>query len=156
MELVNRIKEIVESHLEDESLFIVDIQVSGTSKPRVLILMDGDNGISIDQCARLSRKVGYQIEEDNVIEDAYILEVSSAGIGEPLMMMRQYKKNVGRKITVYFKDESEKTGELIDVNEEEIVLSEEVKEKGKRTKNLPPVAFPFSSIEKAIIQVSFK
>jgi ribosome maturation factor RimP len=53
-------------------------------------------GQAYHECAQVSRYVGFKLEEENVIEEAYNLEVSSPGIDTPLMLVRQYTKNIGR------------------------------------------------------------
>jgi ribosome maturation factor RimP len=59
------------------------------SNGKLIILLDGDNGIGIDECAQVSRHVGFHLEEENVIETAYNLEVSSPGIDTPFRCHHQ-------------------------------------------------------------------
>ena len=59
---------------------------------KILILVDGDEGITIDRCAEISRRTGATLEEQETMSDAYVLEVSSPGLEHPLKLMRQYKK----------------------------------------------------------------
>jgi ribosome maturation factor RimP len=58
--------------------------------------------VTIQQCAEISRELAGEIERENVIETSYRLEVSSPGIDKPLSLLRQYRKNVGRRFKVTF------------------------------------------------------
>ena len=155
MDLKDKIIALAQENLTNESHFLVDVIISANKGPRkVLILVDGDEGINIDDCAALSRKVGFQLEEDDTIEDKYTLEVSSTGVDFPLTLNRQYKKNVGRGLKITTSDNNVISGNLLSVNDDIIIIDKEIK-KGKK-KEYEKVEMPFSDISKAIVQVSFK
>ncbi|ELR72224.1 Transcription termination protein NusA [Fulvivirga imtechensis AK7] len=155
MELTEQIKKIAENHLNDESHYIVDVNISSHKGPKkVLVLLDGDKGVTIDDCADLSRAIGAELEDNNIIEDAFRLEVSSPGVDYPLQSVRQYKKNIGRKVKISLKDDKDIVGILKDVTEEKVVLDQEVK-KGKNIE-YKEVEIPRSDINKTIVQISFK
>ena len=147
---LKEIMNITESALEDDSLFIVDISVSRGKSPKVTILLDGDNGVSIDDCSRISRAVGHRIEEEDVIKSSYTLDVGSPGLDTPLKSYRQFKKNVGRKLKVKMSDGETIKGKLIscDENEIELVLSKKKSEEEK-------VNITYTEIDWAKVQVSF-
>ena len=130
MQVEERVKELVLEKIADrEDLFIVSIRFL---KNGVLeILLDGDQGIAIEDCVQVSRHVGYHLEEENAIEQAYRLEVSSPGIDSPLQLTRQYAKNIGRNVQVKMLDGSKKEGKLLEANDSSINLEEVVKEKRK-------------------------
>src|SRR5205823_949110 len=129
----------------------------GTRK--ITIWLDGDNGVSVDDCARLSRKVGEAIETLNLIETAYVLEVSSAGIDQPLKFKRQYQKNVGRRLDITLLNKEVKTGKLTEVKENSVLLDEEIKEKkgaGKGQKiSIVSIEIPFDQIMKSNVLIAF-
>ncbi|MEM9856355.1 MAG: ribosome maturation factor RimP [Bacteroidota bacterium] len=155
MDLKAKIVELVNENLHDESHFLVDVIISANKGPRkVLILIDGDQGINIDDCATLSRKVGFQLEENETIDDKYTLEVSSPGVDFPLATARQYKRNIGRKLKITTSENQEVLGDLLAVERDYITLDKEVN-KGKK-KEYEKVEMSFSDINKAIVQVSFK
>ncbi len=155
MDLKGKIISLVEENLADDGHFLVDVIISANKGPRkVLILIDGDEGITVDDCATLSRKVGFKLEEDDTIEDKYTLEVSSPGVDLPLTIQRQYKKNIGRSLKITTVENSEILGNLLDVHDDSIILDKELK-RGKK-KEYTKVEMPFSTINKAIVQVSFK
>jgi ribosome maturation factor RimP len=152
--LKEQIEKLVNDNLESESHFLVDIVISGQNGPKkVLILLDGDEGINIDDCAKVSRKVGFIIEEEQIIEEAYRLEVSSPGLDHPIVMLRQYVKNIGRNVRVTTHEGEQHEGILIDASEAEVQIEEE-KGKGSK-KEVNEVAFPFDQIKKTEILVKF-
>ena len=156
MEIKDVLWQVAEENLKDESFFLVDIIVKGAAggKMKVLILLDGDEGVNIDDCADLSRAVGMRVEAEDLIEQAYILEVSSPGLDHPLKLKRQYANNVGRKLKLQLTDGKQITGKLVEVGEQEIGFEKEVKEKKKTVHQL--VSIGFDEIEKANVLVSFK
>ncbi|MGN0002682.1 MAG: ribosome assembly cofactor RimP [Sphingobacterium composti] len=154
MQVEKRVRELVEEKISDRpELFIVNITML---KNGILsILLDGDNGISIEDCVAVSRHVGYHLEEENVIEQAYRLEVSSPGIDSPLTMQRQYDKNIGRDVRVKLVNGDKKEGKLLAASASEIVVEEKVKEKGKKAE-LKEAILPIDQIKETRVLISFK
>ncbi|MGN0020216.1 MULTISPECIES: ribosome assembly cofactor RimP [Sphingobacterium] len=154
MQVEERVKELVLEKIADrEDLFIVSIRFL---KNGVLeILLDGDNGIAIEDCVQVSRHVGYHLEEENVIDRAYRLEVSSPGIDTPLMLSRQYEKNIGRNVKVQMLDGTKREGKLLAAGESSFNLEEVVKEKGKKSQ-LVEVEIPYDQIKETKVLISFK
>ncbi|MCG8390808.1 MAG: ribosome maturation factor RimP [Cytophagales bacterium] len=154
MDLKDKIVSLAESNLE-ESHFLVDVVISAKRGPKkVLILLDGDHGVTIDHCARLSRILGQLLDEEELIDDKYMLEVSSPGVDYPITLDRQYRKNIGRNIKVSLKDGTEAKGKLMEVNENGILLDREKKKGKKMEYELSKLLF--LEIDKSIVQVSFK
>lgn len=155
MDLKNEVQQIAEAQLQDPSHFIVDVVISATKGPKkIRVFMDGDDGVSIDDCATVSRKVGNIIEENELIDDRYTLEVSSPGVDYPLANIRQYKKNIGRNLKVTLNESKDIKGELKAVDDNGIQLFE-IKGKGKKkTEELHHLKF--EDIKKSIVQISFK
>jgi len=153
--LKEQLLEISSSHLSDPNHFVVDVVISSTKGPKkVLILVDGDNGVNIDDCADLSRAIGQEVEEKNLIDSAYRLEVSSPGVDYPLQVDRQFKKNIGRTVKVTTNEGKTIKGEMKAFDENELLL-ETLKGKGKK-KEINEVKIPRSEIKKTIVQISFK
>lgn len=149
------IQELLKGCLPDNDVFIVGVQVSDSAvKQKVTVIADGDQGISIDQCASISRRLGRRIEETYGEEIAYTLEVTSPGADQPLLYPRQFKRHVGRKLKLVLQDGSEKTGALESVSDTGIVIAEEKKEKKKISTS--SVQVNFADIAKANIVISFK
>lgn len=156
MSLQEKIKSLAEKILKDERFFIVDvIAKASTGKQKVLVLLDGDEGVNIDDCAELSRALGRYIEENEVIENAYVLEVSSPGLDHPLKLDRQFVKNIGRQFRVHLKDGSSVEGKLKQIKEGQLQLIPEAKKKNKDQKPAL-IEVAMRDIEKANVLVSFK
>ncbi len=155
MDVAGKIKELAEfalAELEVPGHFIVDVLFFGKQRPaRLLVIVDGDHGVTIDTCANLSRKLGALIDERNVLEEAFNLEVSTPGIDHPLKLKRQYFKNKGRQFKVHLTDKTIVQGTLEDVTEEKLVITEVVSKKETKTTEVL-----FDQIEKAYVMVSFK
>lgn len=150
------IEEIVQDKIDREDIFLVDVILSGTkSNTKISVLLDGDNGVDIDTCASISRRVGAELEERDIIPGAYLLEVSSPGLDHPLKLKRQYHKNKGRQLKIILNNDQIRKGELVQVFDDKIIINEQVKEKGKKPR-LIESELPFSEIKKTFVLVSFK
>ena len=149
------IKLLAESCLKDKSHFVVDVIMptkKGTGK--LVVLVDGDSGFGIDDCATLSRDLSAKLDEEEVIEGKYLLEVSSPGVDQPLVLLRQYSKNIGRVVKVQTRDGRQVEGKLIQVIEDSITLEQE-SGKGKN-KLIKTVQIPYGDIIKTLVTISFK
>ena len=150
----NIVTALVEEKIADrDDLFLVEVKMHANGKLEVLV--DGDQGISIQDCAAISRHVGFRLEEGDAIPHAYRLEVSSPGIDRPLRTARQYRKNVGRTIEVLQEDGIARTGTLQEVTEASITIVETIKEKGKKAVEQQQV-IPLENITTIKVLISFK
>jgi len=152
MDLKEKIKDLAEKSLENPNHFLVEVVLSKHKPWKFTVIVDGDQGITIDDCAALSRALNESIETE--ITDPYTLEVSTPGLDHPLKLKRQYKKNIGRGLKVVKKDKSTVNGELKQAEEEKIVIETESGQ-GKKTE-VKIIEIPFTEIEKAFVTVSFK
>ena len=154
MNLEKRVRELVEEKLTDRpDLFIVSIKI--VNHANVTVLLDGDNGLGIHDCAMVSRHVGFHLEEENAITDAYTLEVSSPGLDTPLVLDRQFQKNIDRTLAVKLTSGEKFEGVLKAVADSDIILNMKIKEKGKKIRN-EDKTIAKSDIAEALVQVSFK
>lgn len=152
MDVENKVTVKVEEILSDESsLFLVKVLVKGhVGNQKLIILLDGDEGVNIDQCSKVSRGLSEWLEEEDLIAGKYLLEVSSAGLDHPIESVRQYKKNVGRSLSVKLSDGSKLEGKLIEASDELILLEESSKKETKQHE------IKLDQIEKSMVLVSFK
>jgi ribosome maturation factor RimP len=160
MSIKEHLETLLNPMLEEGRLFIVNILIkpSRTSQ-KVSILVDSDEGITIQECTSISRRLAKQLEELDLFADAYTLEVSSPGLDQPLTLVRQYRKNLGRNIKVTLKSGDIVTGQLTDVQEEQITLQlPEPKKKPKVAVEPSELikAISLEDISKAMIEISFK
>ncbi|KLT64959.1 ribosome assembly cofactor RimP [Pedobacter sp. BMA] len=154
MQVEKRVVDLVEEKIADRpELFLVDVKMLPNNK--LIIHVDGDEGISIQDCVAISRHVGFHLEEENTIEQAYNLEVSSPGVGEPLKLIRQYQKNIGRTLSLKLKDGKKKEGKLLGLAENNLLMEESVKEKGKKAV-LVQTEVSLNDILETSVLISFK
>jgi len=154
VDIKQEIEKLLEEIITQPELFVVDINIGSYNKStRISITLDGDEGVMIDQCVSVSRKLGNKMEELELMPEAYTLEVSSPGLDKPLLLQRQYPRNIGRKLKVLTKDANTFTGELTAVDAEKISVLDEKKIKSKIFTNL--VEIPFDNIKSTTVIISF-
>lgn len=150
-----QVVQLLEEGLQGSSIFPVTIDVSGNNDIRVLI--DNDNGIGIDDCVKVSRLLEGSFDRE--VED-FSLNVSSPGLDQPLMVFRQYKKNVGRAVDVRRKDAGKLEGLMESATEEAIVVVTREKKRieGRKAKEWieEKHVIPFEEIESTRVVISFK
>lgn len=149
--LLNRIEELIGSKSVESDIFFVEAKLLPGQKIEVFI--DSDNGLTINKCAEISRFLKFHIEAENLAGDVFALEVSSPGIGKPLKLLRQYKKNIGRTLEISLLDGTKKKGLLIDVEETKMKVEETVKRNNKKVKE--QVEIPFTDIKSAKVVITF-
>ena len=100
-EIREKVEVLLSTILEQHEAFLVDISIR-SERGGILLqaFVDTDKGITIESCTQISRELASGLERDGIIQGSYRLEVSSPGIDKPLRMLRQYKKNVGRRFKV--------------------------------------------------------
>ena len=101
-----------------EDCYLVDII---EKENRLKIYFDGDSGVSLGRCQKLSRLVEAFVEENNLLPEDYKLDVSSPGLDRPLKFRRQYEKNKGRRLSVATEIEKIE-GELKEITDKGITL----------------------------------
>ncbi len=121
-----KIGEIVSEVLGDGALFLVDVKVSRDN--RIEVFIDGDEGVKIQDCIDLSRKVESQLDRE---EEDFELSVLSWGLGEALKLKRQYVKNIGKKVELVLLSGEVVEGVLKEVGETNLSV-EVTKGKGKK------------------------
>lgn len=160
MPLAEEIGALLEPYLENDRFFIVSLTVRpARSAHQVTILLDSDEGITIEQCASISRRLAHDIEAKELFPDAYNIEVSSPGLDQPLVLPRQYAKNIGRDLKIHLSDGQLIEGKLTELNGQE--LSIELPKPRKKVKSAdaepdPVRVIPLSDVTKAFIQIRFK
>lgn len=141
---------------EFQDCYLIEINHHPGNKLDVFI--DSDTGVTFDKCQKISRYLESVIDEQGWLGEKYVLEVSSPGIGRPLVLKRQYKKNVGRTLEIIMADGQRREGVLIDAQETHIVLDEKITEKEgkKKIKKQVQSPIPFEQIKTAVVKISFK
>ena len=135
------------------SLFLIDLKITDAFK--IIVAIDGDNGVTLQDCIDISRAVENNLDRE---EQDFSLEVASAGVSEPLSNVRQYKKNIGRTLKVKTTSETIE-GKLTAVDDEKITLEWEAREpkkigKGKETVQKKQEVI-FADIKESIVIIIF-
>lgn len=160
--LTEKLTELLEEKFQEEAfshLFLVEIkQLPGDV---IQLYLDSDEAVTYEHCVKISRFLEAEIEEHGWLGEKYTLDVSSAGVGSPLLLKRQYYKNIGRNVTVEVKDDHKHIkGELAEVTDSHItvVYEEKVRIEGRKKKELRTIKreIPFENIKKTVVTVSFK
>ena len=144
---------ITQALLEKPSVFLIDLTISDSFK--ITVNIDGDNGVVLQDCIDLSRAIESNLDRE---EQDFSLEVASVGVGSPLKMIRQYKKNVGRTLIVKLETQTIEA-ELVEANDNFIILSWEAREPKKIGKGKETVQkrqeIPYTEIKEAVVTVTF-
>lgn len=154
-----RIEQLLLEKFQDvgfQDLFIVEIKFNPANK-KLEIFLDSDSNLTVGQTARINRYLQNHIDENNWLGEKYILDVSSPGVGKPLLLKRQYVKNIGRNIKVSFVEQGSDEGILKSVDDNGIVIEKEVivKEKKKKRKEMAEVPIEWESIAKTKVKIKF-
>jgi len=138
---------------EDAKLFLISLDFLPENK--ISIVIDGDEGVSLSECIRINRAVEGSLDRE---KEDFSMEVSTPDITKPLIVFRQFKKNIGRTLSVKtLEDKFEGTlGEVID---EDIVLNWSAREpkpigKGKVTVQ-KSATIPYRDIIEAKVKLIF-
>lgn len=150
----NLVKTLVDEAVEEnESLFLIELNFLPNNKIKVVV--DGDQGISLKECIRISRHVEHNLDRE---EEDFGLEVTSPDITQPLTVERQYQKNIDRVLKVKT-EEGEVEGTLVEVDEKGISLKWKTREpkpigKGKVTVE-KHATIAFENIKEAKVKITF-
>ena len=127
------ITKIVEEYLVDTDYFLVDVCVSADN--RIVIEIDSFEGVDVDFCANLSKKIEENFDRE---QEDFELEVGSAGLTSPFKVSQQYEKNLGKEVEILTKSGEKLVGILLEVSDECFTLEVVVKEKleGSKRKTL--------------------
>lgn len=136
----------------DPAIFLVEVKIKPTNN--VKVFLDGDSGISIRQCADYNRALYKLFEAGALFPDGdFSLEVSSAGLDEPLKQERQYHKNVGRDVEVLTHEGAKIEGKLVKMDAGVLTIEEE---RGKNKKReIIQHTVPLDTIKSTKIQIKF-
>lgn len=114
--------EIAEKH----NLFVIDISFKGGDRKTVIeVFVDSENNVDAENLALVNREINSVIEEQNIINHNYRLDVSSPGVDRPLKFLKQFPKHINRNFEVKYKSGDETktvTGKLLSVEREELIF----------------------------------
>ena len=150
MDELEQIKEIAAQVLADNDLYLVDVELKGSTGNRIIwVYVESEDGnVSLDRCAGISREVNFLLDAGGWHGKKYTLNVSSPGLDRPLRDIRQYHSNIGRqaRVTVLHDDnEVRHEGRLHAVTNDKITLV---------TENKKELEIPFSDIVETYIMAT--
>ena len=154
MTFKEKVNTLLEECLQEKpTIFLIDLTITDAFK--VIVTLDGDNGVALQDCIDVSRAIENNLDRE---EQDFSLEVASVGVGSPLKMIRQYKKNIGRTLIVKTAIENIEA-ELVEANDDFVILSWEAREPKKIGKGKETVQkeqqIPYTDIKEAIVTVTF-
>ena len=155
MTFKEKVLDLVNEGLQEKSaIFLIDLTITDANK--IIVTLDGDNGVQLQDCVDVSRSIEQNLDRE---EQDFSLEVASVGVGSPLKMIRQYKKNVGRMLIVKLQDGTTIEAKLDQATDEQIVLSWEAREPKKVGKGKETVQktreISYNEIKEAIVTIIF-
>lgn len=106
-EVLLKIKPLLEKHMERGGFVLVDTRFyKDNQKQTVLeVLVDrAEGGITLDECIRLNRELGDMIDSSGIVEQGYVMDISSPGVDRPLATEADFRRNIGRKVRVFLRE----------------------------------------------------
>jgi ribosome maturation factor RimP len=152
---VKKIEEILNPFLDERDFFLVSCKVTSTNK--ITIEVDAVSGFNVAACVEVSRFLEEALDRDN--ED-FELEVASPGADKPLLLPKQYIKNIGRTLKVTLNDNKKFEAELTNADNQSasFYYKEKVKVEGKKSKQTVEhnLTIPYQDINEAKVVIKFK
>ena len=150
------LRNIIEKELENclknrEDLFLIDMDIALDNSIKIII--DGDNGVTVEDCIYVSRSIEHNIDRE---KHDFSLEVTSSGAVTPLSSIRQYIKNIGRILVVKTKDDLKYEAKLVNANSDQISLFWKQREKKPIGKGKITVEKKIDLLYKDIIEAKVK
>lgn len=148
-----QIIELVKNKLKGTDQFLVDVKLSLN---RIAVMIDKPTGITIDECAQLSRYLSEQLENTGLLE-THELEVGSPGMDQPLKVYNQYLRRIGNRLRLITTDGKLHNGVLQAANEKNLTLMETIvtKDGNKKVKTEQEVVYDYGLVKEAKIEIVF-
>jgi len=148
------VADLVTPFLEREGFELVEVEYVTEGGNRYLrVYVDKEGGIDIDECGRISEYLSEQLDQQDPISDAYILEVSSPGAERPLKKPEDYRRAVGKDVYITtvepVEGKQEFEGPLVAYDGETVTVKAGKKGKGKE------VTFGVDKIASARLTIIF-
>jgi len=124
---VEQLWTVIDPYVAAEGIELDDIEIVGKAPAvAVRVTLDAEGGLGVDRLAEISRRLSRLLDEEDPINGAYTLEVSSPGLERRLRHPRHFQKSIGRQIKVKSRSESGSTtttsGVLVSADDDEIVV----------------------------------
>ena len=145
-DLAHKIEERLQSILDDVAVELVELNLKRRGRTIVVeILADrAKGGITVEECTYVNRNIAREIEEQKLIEDDYVVEVSSPGLDRPLKTIKDFSRVLGRRVRFLLKEPLEKKWEYSGIVEDANDSSVAVRLASAN------IAIPYDKINKAV------
>ena len=148
-----KVEQLIAEGVEGTDVFLVKLTVSSSND--INVLLDSDSGLTLSDCRSISRAIESSLDRE---DEDFSLTVSSAGVGEPLIL-RQYKKNVGRKVRVTLIDGEIIEAKMVAADDKGVELEWKSREKKPTGKGKVTVVnkrlLDYQSIKQTIVLITF-
>lgn len=125
MDLKRKIVELIEPVIEENGFDLVELKLSHFKQSNTIrLFVDSDNGVKLEDCAKLSKAIDVILEDNNMFRSGYTIEVSSPGLDRPLQTRKEFKRRIGKQVQILFNqaDQSPIEGELTGVDDLSVEL----------------------------------
>ena len=148
-----KVEQLIAEAIEGTDIFLVKLTISSSND--INILLDSDTELTLANCRTVSRAIEFNLDRE---QEDFSLTVSSAGIGEPLVL-RQYKKNIGRKVKLTLIDGEVIEAKMIAVGNQSMDLEWKSREKKPNGKGKITVVnkrlVKYRDIKQIIVLITF-
>ena len=126
---LDQIQQLAQRVVEAEGLDLVEVEFkTGKSRKLLRVFIDKPGGVTVSDCENISQQLGTLLDVENLLQDAYILEVSSPGVDRPLKSDRDFQRALGHWVKVYVNGPDHQgtpiSGKLSQVDGKEIVIDQ--------------------------------
>ncbi|MBD3233442.1 MAG: ribosome maturation factor RimP [candidate division Zixibacteria bacterium] len=108
----DEILDIVQPILDASGFELVDLTISVAKKPVIRIYVYRADGVTVDDCADISRAVEFEFDSVDLFNRRYCLEVSSPGLDRPLKTERDFRRNIGNQVRLFLNRQENMKQEL--------------------------------------------
>ncbi len=99
MQMVDQVRQLAEDIIAAEGLELVHVEFVSEGKKRILrIFIDREDGVTIDDCVRVSRQMGYELDVADMVSGEYSLEVSSPGVDRIVGSRKDFIRFAGERV----------------------------------------------------------
>jgi len=150
--LKEKVEQLISEGIAGTDIFLVKLTISSSND--INVLLDSDSALTLANCRTVSRAIESNLDR----EEDFSLTVSSAGVGEPLVL-RQYKKNVGRKVRVTLIDGEIIEAKMVAADDKGVELEWKSREKKPTGKGKITVVnnrlLYYQSIKQTVVLITF-
>lgn len=150
MSLQDSLIELLTPAVENAGFFLEAVLISSPGNHQILTcVIDGPKPLNLDEVTVVSRLISDLLDETDLINGAFTLEVTSPGVDRPLTQRRHWEKNVSRLISMVMHDGSILTGRLTELRDVDAIFIENIKGRMKTH------TISLADIKKAHVEVEF-